>query len=89
MEKLEPPSFLGRIIVQDTDWKEVRRAGLATDYERVIKFNRELTDVEVMEVTSWVRIVLFWGWAAMPQVTARRDPTMTGAWKFESTVDSS
>lgn len=77
-------------IVDDTGWS-VKDSGVTsvTDYERVIKFNRELTSEEMNEVVGWVRLEKFPGWFATPQVTATREGSKTGAWKFEATVDSS
>ncbi len=89
MEKRTPPADIAKMIVDDTGWEVASRSGLAVDYQRVVKFNRELTDEEMIAIVSWVRVDLFWGWAAMPQVEARRDPSKTAAWKFEATVDSS
>jgi hypothetical protein len=86
---MAPKSVNGNI-VDDTGWRP-KGTGVSnvTDYVRVIKFNRDLTTKEMNEVVTWVRSEKYAGWFTAPQVTATPCKDKTGAWLFETTVDSS
>lgn len=83
------PDKVKDAIVEDTGWVAKSGGRCITDYSRVIKFNRELKDEEMDSVMTWVRTELYPGWTATPEVKSTRELSKTGAWKFESTVDTS
>jgi len=91
MNDLPPLRYLERIIVDDTGWNAVRGTIGEVTYERVIKFDRELEDVELREATSWVQADMCFDdpnhpW---PKVKVTKAVEKTAAWLFEITTITS
>jgi len=90
--KIPLDEILASALVDDTEWHAVRGTIGEVTYERVIKFNRDLSEMELGLATAWVRMEKCWGsidpmhW---PNVKVTCAAEKTAAWLFEITIDTS